>query len=56
MKETLVEKLSRLENERQNLIVQRYEKIVEYDKLINEKETQISFISQEINRIQLALS
>ncbi len=56
MKETLQEKLARLEKERDNLIVQRYETMRELDDKIKEHEKQINHISEEIQRIQIAIS
>jgi hypothetical protein len=56
MKETLEEKLFRLKKEKDNLIVQQFYKIKEFDEKIKEYESQIYHISQEINRIQIAIS
>jgi hypothetical protein len=56
MKETLEEKLSRLKKEKDNLILQQYYKIKEFDEKIKEYESQIYHISQEVNRIQIAIS
>jgi polyhydroxyalkanoate synthesis regulator phasin len=56
MKETLAEKLARLEKERDNLIVKRYETMREFDEKIKELEKQIKPISEEITRIQIAIS
>ena len=56
MKETLEEKLSRLKMERDNMIVQRYMNIREFDRKIENHEEQIERISQEISRIQIAIS
>ena len=56
MKETLEEKLSRLEKERDYLIVKRYETMREFDGKIKEHEKQINHISEEITRIQIAIS
>jgi hypothetical protein len=56
MKETLEEKLARLKKEQETIILQRYYKIQEFDQKIKEYESQIYHISQEIDRIQLAIS
>jgi len=56
MKETLEEKLSRLKREKDNLILQQYYKLKEFDEKIEEYESQIYHISQEVNRIQIAIS
>jgi transcription elongation GreA/GreB family factor len=56
MKETLEEKLSRLKTERDNMILQRYTTMREFDRKIKNHEEQIERISQEIQRIQIAIS
>lgn len=56
MKETLEEKMLRLKKEKENLILERYYSIKEFDRKLNEYDSQIYHISQEVNRIQIAIS
>jgi hypothetical protein len=56
MKETLEEKLLRLKKEKENLILERYYSLKEFDRKLDEYDSQIYHISQEFNRIQIALS
>lgn len=56
MKESLKEKLNRLETERMLLDVQRTEVNKDYDYKIIELDLQIQYISKEIGRIEEATS
>lgn len=56
MKETLEEKLLRLKKEKENLILERYYSLKEFDRKLDEYDSQIYHISQEFNRIQIAIS
>ena len=50
------EKLLRLKKEKENLILERYYSLKEFDRKLDEYDSQIYHISQEFNRIQIALS